>query len=150
MTRQDDLKDLGFKYGPMLHRALISITRGRLFNSFGGLPVVELHTTGRKTGKARVTTLIAPIITDERVVLVASKGGDDRNPTWVLNLQANPDVSLSVAGERRSMRARVASADEKAELWPQIVAAYRGYANYQKRTHRDIPVVICEPRGGGE
>ncbi len=146
MTRQDDLKDLGFKYVPMLHRALISISGSRLFNSLSGMPIVELHTTGRKTGKARVTTLSAPIASDERVVLVASKGGDARNPTWLLNLQANPDVEVSVAGQRRAMRARVASVGEKAELWPQIVAAYKGYANYQKRTERDIPVVVCEPR----
>lgn len=145
MTRQDDLKDLGFKYVPMLHRALITISGGRVMNSFGGMPVVELQTTGRKTGKARVTTLTAPIASDERVVVVASKGGDDRNPTWFLNLQANPDVEVTVAGTRRAMRARVASAEEKAELWPQIVAAYQGYANYQKRTQRDIPVVVCEP-----
>jgi deazaflavin-dependent oxidoreductase (nitroreductase family) len=146
MASRDDLKDLGFKYVPILHRALLGISGGRLFNTLGGMPIVELHTTGRKTGKARITTLSAPIISDERVVLVASKGGDDRNPTWLLNLQANPDVELAVAGERRAMRARVASAEEKAELWPQIVAAYKAYANYQKRTERNIPVVVCEPR----
>ncbi len=146
MAPRDDLKDLGFKYGPMLHRALMSISGGRLFNTLGGMPIVELHTTGRKTGKARVTTLSAPIISDERIVLVASKGGDDRNPTWLLNLQANPDVEVAVAGKRRTMRARVASNEEKDELWPQIVAAYKGYADYQKRTERNIPVVVCEPR----
>jgi deazaflavin-dependent oxidoreductase (nitroreductase family) len=146
MAPRDDLKDLGFKYVPRLHRALISVSGGRLFNRMAGMPIVELHTTGRKTGKDRITILLAPIISDERVVLVASKGGDDRNPTWLLNLQANPDVELSVGGKRRTMRARVASTEEKAELWPQIVAAYKGYGNYQKRTQRDIPVVICEPR----
>jgi deazaflavin-dependent oxidoreductase (nitroreductase family) len=146
MAPRDDLKDLGFKYVPVLHRALITISGGRLFNSLGGMPIVELHTIGRKTGKTRVTTLAAPIIRDDRIVVVASKGGDDRNPTWLLNLQADPDVEVSVAGKRRTMRARVASPEEKAELWPQVVAAYRGYANYQKRTQRDIPVVVCEPR----
>ena len=65
---------------------------------------------------------------------------------WLLNLQANPDVELTVAGQDRALRARVASPEEKAELWPQIVAAYKGYAGYQSRTSRDIPVVICEPR----
>jgi deazaflavin-dependent oxidoreductase (nitroreductase family) len=125
---------------------LISISGGRLFNAIAGMPIVELHTTGRKTGKARVTTLLAPIITDDRIVVVASKGGDDRNPTWLLNLQANPDVEVSVAGKRRAMRARIAPPEEKAELWPQIVASYKGYANYQNRTQRDIPVVVCEPR----
>ena len=82
------------------------------------------------------------------MVLVASKGGDDRNPEWYRNLVANPEVEVKVlsTGETRKMRARVATATEKAELWPSIVAAYKGYAGYQKRTQRDIPVVICEPR----
>jgi deazaflavin-dependent oxidoreductase (nitroreductase family) len=146
MAPRDALKDLGFKYVPMMHRALIAVSGGRLLNTVGRMPIVELHTVGRKTGKARVTTLSAPIISDDRIVVVASKGGDDRNPTWLLNLQANPDVEISVAGERRALRARVASPEEKAELWPQIVASYKGYANYQKRTQRDIPVVVCEPR----
>jgi deazaflavin-dependent oxidoreductase (nitroreductase family) len=130
----------------MLHRAAIDLTGGRLLAHFGGMPIVELHTVGRKTGQPRVTMLAAPIMTDERIVLVASKGGDDRNPTWLLNLQADPDVEVSASGATRAWRARVASGEEKAQLWPLIVAAYRGYDRYQKRTERDIPVVICEPR----
>ena len=77
---------------------------------------------------------------------MASKGGDDRNPEWYLNLTANPGVDVTLNGTTTPMRARTASAEEKAELWPTIVAAYKGYAGYQKRTDRDIPVVICEPR----
>ena len=85
---------------------------------------------------------------DGKVVLVASKGGDDRDPEWYRNLVVNPDVEIRVisTGETRSLRARPATAEEKAELWPTIVAAYKGYAGYQKKTSRDIPVVICEPR----
>ena len=79
-------------------------------------------------------------------MLVASKGGDDRHPEWYLNLTANPEVELTVDGATRPMRARTASTEEKAELWPRIVSAYRGYGGYQRRTTRDIPVVICEPR----
>jgi len=79
-------------------------------------------------------------------VLIASKGGDDRNPQWYLNLVANPDVELTVYGTTMPMRARTANPAEKAELWPQIVAAYKGYDGYQQKTSRDIPVVICEPR----
>jgi deazaflavin-dependent oxidoreductase (nitroreductase family) len=59
---------------------------------------------------------------------------------------AHPEIELTVAGRRRPMRARLASPDEKAELWPRVVAAYRGYGDYQRRTERDIPLVICEPR----
>jgi deazaflavin-dependent oxidoreductase (nitroreductase family) len=83
---------------------------------------------------------------DARVVLVASKGGDDRDPQWYRNLTANTDVEITMEGETKKMRARTASPEEKAALWPQIVASYKGYAAYQKRADRDIPVVICEPR----
>jgi deazaflavin-dependent oxidoreductase (nitroreductase family) len=90
--------------------------------------------------------LTAPVHDDGRYVLVASKGGDDRHPEWYLNLVANPDIELTVAGTTMPMTARTATAEEKAELWPQIISAYKGYAGYQRRSARDIPVVICEPR----
>jgi deazaflavin-dependent oxidoreductase (nitroreductase family) len=79
-------------------------------------------------------------------VLVASKGGDDRNPDWYRNLTARPEVELTMDGRHRPMRARTATAEERDELWPRVVAAYKGYAAYQRRTDRDIPLVICEPR----
>jgi deazaflavin-dependent oxidoreductase (nitroreductase family) len=90
--------------------------------------------------------LTAPVVDGDRVVLVASKGGDDRNPDWYQNIMANPEVELAMAGESRQMRARTATSDEKADLWPRIVSAYKGYGGYQRRTERDIPVVICDPR----
>jgi len=105
-----------------------------------------LHTVGRKSGKPRSTMLTAPVIDGDRVVLVASKGGDDRDPDWYRNLLAHPGIELTMAGRRRPMRARPASPAEKAELWPRVVAAYQGYGGYQRRTDRDIPLVICEPR----
>jgi deazaflavin-dependent oxidoreductase (nitroreductase family) len=145
MSTADQIKDFGFRFVPRLHRVLLAATGGRILSSFSGMPVVELHTTGRKSGLQRTTTLTAPILETDRVVLVASKGGDDRNPEWLLNMIAYPYVEVTVAGQTRLMRARVASAAEKAELWPVIVGKYKGYAGYQKRTSRDIPVVICEP-----
>jgi len=80
-------------------------------------------------------------------VVVASYGGDDRHPQWYLNLRAEPNVTVTMNGRPRRMVARTASAGEKAELWPRIVASYRGYGGYQERTDRDIPVVILEPAG---
>jgi deazaflavin-dependent oxidoreductase (nitroreductase family) len=117
-----------------------------MLGSVFGMPTVELHTVGRTSGRPRSTMLTAPVIDGDRVVLVASKGGDDRDPDWYRNMMANPDIELTMAGRRRPMRARQASAEEKAELWPRIVAVYQGYGGYQRRTTRDIPVVICEPR----
>ena len=129
-----------------VHRALLALSRGRVGWRVGPMAVVELHTTGRKSGARRSTMLTAPIHEANRVVLVASKGGDDRNPTWYLNLVAQPDVELTEHGVTRAMRARTADTAEKAALWPAIVRAYPGYASYQRKTARDIPVIICEPR----
>jgi deazaflavin-dependent oxidoreductase (nitroreductase family) len=124
----------------------LTLSGGRLLRAPFGMPTVELHTVGRKTGAHRSTLLTAPLHDEHQVVLIASKGGDDRNPEWYLNLQATPEVELTIDGETREMIARTASETEKAELWPRIVAAYKGYGNYQRRTTRSIPVVICEPR----
>jgi deazaflavin-dependent oxidoreductase (nitroreductase family) len=90
--------------------------------------------------------LTAPVVDGDRIVLVASKGGDDRDPDWYRNLSAHPEIELTMAGRRRPMRARPATIEERSELWPRIVAAYKGYGGYQRRTEREIPVVICEPR----
>jgi deazaflavin-dependent oxidoreductase (nitroreductase family) len=129
-----------------LHSAVFRASNGRLLNKGMGMPVLELTTIGRKSGKRRTTMLTSPVRDGDVLVLVASYGGDDRHPAWFLNLRDNPDVEVTMGGETRLMHARAASADEKAELWPRVVTAYRGYAQYQTRTERDIPLVIVEPR----
>ncbi len=121
------------------------MSNGRLANRGYGMPVLELTTTGRKTGKQRSTMLTSPVQDGGNVVLVASYGGDDRHPRWFLNLRDDPRVDITMNGRKRSMRARVATPEEKAALWPQVVAAHNGYAQYQERTDRDIPLVILEP-----
>ena len=146
MNLQQQLADIGLKTMSRVHRVILRTTNGKVLNSAFGMPVVELHTVGRKSGLPRSTMLTAPVIDGQRIVLVASKGGDDRDPEWYRNLMAHPDAELTVDGQRRLVRARRASAEEKAELWPRVVAAYRGYAGYQGRTQRDIPLVLCDPR----
>src|SRR5260221_5295541 len=146
MSLQQRLADIGFKTVTQVHRTIVHVTGGRVLNSFAGMPVVDLHTVGRKSGLPRSTMLTAPLIDGDRIVLVASKGGGDRDPDWYRNLVAHPEIELSMAGRRRPMRARPASQEEKAGLWPRVVAAYPGYGGYQRRTDRDIPLVICEPR----
>jgi len=146
MSLRNTVTDVGAKSMNALHRAVWKLSGGRALRTPFGMPAVELHTTGRKSGQRRSTILTTPLHDDGRVVLVASKGGDDRHPEWYLNLTANPDVELTIDGATRPMRARTASSEEKAELWPRIVSAYKGYGGYQRRTSRDIPVVICEPR----
>ncbi|HEX3613120.1 MAG TPA: nitroreductase/quinone reductase family protein [Sporichthyaceae bacterium] len=126
------------------HRTLLAATGGRFPKRLGRMQTLELHTTGRRSGKRHSTMLTAPIAEPGRVVVVASKGGHDRHPDWYLNLAAQPAVEITIAGSTRKARARTADPQEKAELWPRIVQVYRGYAQYQTFTDRDIPVVVCE------
>jgi deazaflavin-dependent oxidoreductase (nitroreductase family) len=138
-------KDVAAKLVTGMHRAVYRASGGRLGNRGFGMPVIMLTTTGRKSGQPRTTMLTSPVQDGDTLVVVASYGGDDRNPAWFLNLRDHPDVEVTRDGTRRPMRARVATSEEKTELWPRVVAAYRGYAQYQQRTDRDIPLVILEP-----
>ncbi|MEO6942996.1 MAG: nitroreductase family deazaflavin-dependent oxidoreductase [Terrimesophilobacter sp.] len=144
MTLRDAFADLGLKAMNLGHHGLLAVTGGRKGWMIGPMPAVELHTIGRKSGIRRSTMLTAPVHGDGRWVLVASKGGDDRDPEWYRNLVANPDVELTVRKETLRARARTATPAERAELWPQIIRVNPGYAGYQLKTDRKIPVVICE------
>jgi deazaflavin-dependent oxidoreductase (nitroreductase family) len=156
MSTRTTLTDAGMKALSVAHRAILNLTRGRIGWTLGKLQMVELHTIGRSSGKRRSIMLMSPIHgasangaghnRGERYVLVASKGGDDRHPLWYLNLVANPDVELTVKGGTKPMHARTATAAERSELWPRIVAAYPNYGRYQQKAQREIPVVVCEPR----
>lgn len=143
MLRKDDL----FRAGTGLHKAILRATGGRVLGRLGGMPVLLLTTTGRKTGAKRTTVLTTPVYDGDEVVLVASNGGDDRHPVWFLNLQENPDVTIEMGRRVRPMRARVVTGAERDELWPAVVAAYGGYDSYRQRTEREIPVIVLAPRG---
>jgi deazaflavin-dependent oxidoreductase (nitroreductase family) len=106
---QHHLADIGLRTMSQVHRAILHMTGGRVLGSAFGMPVVELQTVGRKSGLARTTMLTTPLIEGERIVLVASKGGDDRDPDWYRNLMAHPDAELTMAGQHRLVRARRAS-----------------------------------------
>ena len=127
------------------HRAVLTLTGGRYPKKVAGMQPVELTTIGRKTGQRRNTLLTSPMYSEDRVVLVASKGGHSDDPIWYKNLAANPDVEITTDHHTRKMKARTATPDEKATLWPELVKVYKGYASYQRNTTRDIPVVILEP-----
>jgi deazaflavin-dependent oxidoreductase (nitroreductase family) len=110
------------------------------------MPVLELTTTGRKSGQERSCMLTSPLQVGDTYVIVASRGGDDHHPAWYLNLEANPEVQIALGGKaKQPRRARIATADERAEMWPQITAQYRNYAGYQSKTTREIPLVLLEP-----
>jgi len=121
-------------------------TGGRIGGSFDGNPVVLLHHVGRRSGEPRVTPLIY-LPDGEDMIVVGSMGGTPKDPAWVHNLRAAPDTEVEVGRERRAVRARIADAQERARLWPQLIERYPGFASYQARTEREIPVVILAPRG---
>lgn len=141
--------DRQLKFMNTAHRALLTVTRGRIGASYSGMPALELTTTGRKSGTPRAVMLTAPIIDGDTVVVVASRGGDPTHPAWFLNLRANPEVEVRLPpdGPSRPMLATVATPEQRAQLWPRVVAAYQGYGGYQSKTTREIPLVLLTPRG---
>jgi deazaflavin-dependent oxidoreductase (nitroreductase family) len=138
-------KDHVYRYGTRLHGALFTATGGRLFHRGRGMPMVKLTTIGRNSGEPRTIMATSPMQIGETVVLIASYGGDDREPQWCQNVRANGDVEVTVEGRTRRMRGRIANAQERNELWPQVVAAHSFYGGYQEKTTREIPVVLFEP-----
>lgn len=110
-----------------------------------GQPILLLTTTGRKSGQPRTAPLLY-LQEGDKVVLVASQGGLPHHPLWYQNLEVNPDVEIEIGTEKKAMRARRATEEEKRTLWPKLVAMYRSYDAYQARTERNIPVVILSPR----
>lgn len=138
--------DLFFAAMNGVHRIALRVSGGRLGGQALGMPVLELTTTGRRTGRPRRTLLTAPLRDGDGYVVVASRGGDDRNPAWFLNLVADPHVVVTLPGRPgEAMTARVIRSTERAELFERIVDAHPNYGGYQKRTRREIPVVILSP-----
>ncbi|HEV7961986.1 MAG TPA: nitroreductase/quinone reductase family protein [Actinoplanes sp.] len=138
--------DLWLKTMNAVHRTAIKVTGGRIGQEFFGMPVVELITTGRRSGTPRAVMLTSPVQEGDAYVIVASRGGDDQHPAWFLNLRDNPKVQASVrGGPRVPMQASIATPQERARLWPQVVAQYKDYGEYQKRTRREIPLVLLRP-----
>lgn len=123
---------------------LYRLTGGRLGGRFSGAPVLLLDHIGRKTGRRRTTPVLYMPDGDDLIV-VASRGGSDVHPAWWLNLKANPATTVQVGSERRSVVAREATPEEKQRLWSRLVDAYSDYAVYQRRTAREIPVIVLSP-----
>jgi len=128
------------------HVALYRLSNGFLGHTVPGLgPMLLLDHVGAKSRQLRTTPLVYTRDGDD-LVLVASKGGHPRNPAWFHNLMANPDVTVQVGRERRPVHARLARPGERKRLWPMVVKTYGGYEGYQRRTGREIPLVVLEPR----
>jgi deazaflavin-dependent oxidoreductase (nitroreductase family) len=119
---------------------------GKVGGQFEGAPLLLLHTVGAKTGQQRVNPMMYQAVTDGYAVF-ASKGGAPDNPDWYHNLLAHPRVSAEIGTGTFELKARVAEGDERDKIWSAQKAAYPGFADYEQKTSRQIPVVILEPVG---
>jgi len=117
---------------------------GRVGGSFESAPLLLLHTTGARTGLERVNPLMY-LDQGGPVAIFASKAGADSNPDWYHNLRAHPDVTAEIGTETRRFRARVMTGEERDRIWEMQKKAYPRFADYEKRTDRQIPVVVLEP-----
>ena len=133
------------KWMSRINPAAYKVSGGRVGGTFlQGAPVALLTTIGRKTGQPRVSPLLF-LRDGDRIVLVASQGGRANNPMWYLNLKANPQVTVQVKKEVLKLTARDATQAEREHYWPQLVAMYSSFDDYQSWTDRVIPIVICDP-----
>jgi len=128
-----------------LNVLVYKLTGGRLMGSMAGRPVMLVTMTGAKTGRPRTIPLMYVPYKDG-VIIVASQGGAPKSPVWYNNLVAHPDIVVQFRNQRMNLRARQVDDAEKAEVWPICVQHYHEYDDYQKRTDRNIPVFVCEPR----
>lgn len=128
------------------HATVYRATRGVIGHRFPGAPeMLLLDHVGAKSGKRRTTPLVFAR-DGENIVLIASKGGYPKNPAWFHNLKANPDTTIQIGSKLIPVRARVAGPEEYDRLWKLAVEVYRGYEEYRRRTERQIPLVVLEPR----
>ncbi|MDQ0746291.1 deazaflavin-dependent oxidoreductase (nitroreductase family) [Streptomyces africanus] len=112
------------------------------------MPVVVLTSRGARSGKLRKTPVMR-VEHEGRYAAVASLGGSPKHPVWYFNIKADPHVELQDGPVKQDMTAREVTGQEKAEWWDRAVAAYPAYADYQKKTDREIPVFVLEPADGG-
>jgi len=153
VSTADKMRELGDKSWPVLRRVMAGHTLvyrasgGVIGHRFPGAPPTLLLThVGAKSGQKRISPLTYTRGDGDDLVLVASKGGYPKNPAWFHNLKAHPDTEVQVGREQRPVHARVATPEERERLWPRVIENYSGYAEYQKRTDRVIPLVILERR----
>jgi deazaflavin-dependent oxidoreductase (nitroreductase family) len=119
---------------------------GKVGGSFEGSPMLLLHTTGARSGRERVNPLMYLPLAHGYAVF-ASKGGSPQNPAWFYNLLANPRVRAEVGTQTVDVTARVADGPDRERIWTAQKSAYPGFAGYERKTSRQIPVVILEPAG---
>jgi F420H(2)-dependent quinone reductase len=127
-----------------VHVAAYRLTGGRIGGSFRGVDTLLLDHVGRRSGKRRTNPLLY-IADGDDLVIVASRGGSHKHPSWWLNLRDSPRTTVQVGGERREVVARQVDPEEKGRLWPRLVEVWPDYEAYQRRTSREIPVIVLSP-----
>jgi deazaflavin-dependent oxidoreductase (nitroreductase family) len=120
-------------------------TGGRLFGRMGKNPLLLLNTVGRKSGKKRANPLLY-VVDGEDFVIIASKGGAPTHPAWYLNLVANPDTTVEVGDRELRISAEEVDGEEKVRLWRKMAEMYPTYDDYQKKTKREIPLLVLHTR----
>ena len=123
---------------------LYNVSGGRIGGKMDKVPVLLLTTTGRKTGKKRTLPLVY-ILDGSAYVITASAGGADKNPGWFFNIRSNPQATIQVKDKHIKVMAEIAGQEKKSELWARLVEVAPNFAGYQKRTSREIPMVILHP-----
>ena len=141
------MKDAAVKRWSGVHRVLYHFTGGLIGRRLVDNDMLLLTTRGEATGRPHTVPLLY-LRDGESLVVIASYGGRPRHPQWYRNLVRDPSVEVQTGGSRQQMRARTATAAERAAWWPRVVEAYGDYAVYQSRTDRQIPVVFLEPTVG--
>lgn len=131
-----------------LHRFVYRWTGGLVGHHSPAGPMLLVTTVGRRSGLLRTTPLLY-MPDGDRFVVVGSNGGRDQPPAWVLNLSATPRVELHVGRRTVPAEAHILTDEEKAQIWPRLLAHYKGWGHYQELTERPIPVVTFVPRGPG-
>jgi F420H(2)-dependent quinone reductase len=126
------------------HTVAYKASGGRIGGTAYGVPVALVESVGRKSGKLRTHPLLCREDGDN-LVIIASKGGVDRHPAWYLNLKDHPETTAWWKGKKRHVRAREATGEERERLWKLMTEGYPTYDDYQRRTDRQIPVVVLEP-----
>ena len=135
---------LAWKLGSGAHAGVYRATGGKLFGRMGKSPIMLLNTVGRKTGRKRTSPLLY-VMDGEDFVIIASKGGAPTHPAWYLNLKANPDATVEVGDRKVRVRAEEMDSEEKVRLWQKMVEMYPTYDDYQKKTEREIPLLVLHP-----
>jgi F420H(2)-dependent quinone reductase len=136
------------KWVTKLHVAAYRATEGKIGGRMMNSPVLLLLTTGRKSGKERTTPLLY-LRDGVNYIMVASNGGTAGDPAWWLNLQRDPEAIVEVGGSRLRVRAEEVKGEQKRRLWRRLVEMYPLYESYQRRTDREIPVILLRPVEGG-